>query len=230
MSYPFHEAANLFPLLAGDRFIALCESIKRFGVKEAIVLFHGKVIDGRNRCRAVEHLAKQGIKVPLPTREFEGATDLDVLDYVLSTNIRRDISKSQRAAIAVRADLLAQFFGREEPEGKPAEDHAEVLARASGVNRSYIFKAKIVAKKSISLLNQVCAGKINIPQALAKVRVMEVGTRRAEQAERLAMLEVRAGEMRRSVRGLPRGDALEKRFGELLNELRAAKQELGAKS
>jgi hypothetical protein len=50
----FHPFAELFPLLEGERFDALVDSIKRNGLREPIVLHEGRILDGRNRFRACE--------------------------------------------------------------------------------------------------------------------------------------------------------------------------------
>ena len=45
-------AAQVFPLLQGDEFQALCEDIREHGLQEPIKVLDGRVLDGRNRLRA----------------------------------------------------------------------------------------------------------------------------------------------------------------------------------
>jgi ParB-like chromosome segregation protein Spo0J len=45
----FHEYANLFPLLEGERFDALCADIEKNGLNEPIVVLKHQILDGRNR-------------------------------------------------------------------------------------------------------------------------------------------------------------------------------------
>jgi ParB-like chromosome segregation protein Spo0J len=49
-----HLLASIFPILdpKGDAFTTLVEDIKDNGLQEPIVLYEGKILDGRNRCRA----------------------------------------------------------------------------------------------------------------------------------------------------------------------------------
>jgi hypothetical protein len=52
--YDFHELANEYPLIEGDEFDNLVEDIRKHGILEPIVLFQGKILDGRNRYRAAK--------------------------------------------------------------------------------------------------------------------------------------------------------------------------------
>ena len=50
---PIHPAAELFPLMDGDEFASLVDSIKAQGLREAAWLTaDGALLDGRNRVRA----------------------------------------------------------------------------------------------------------------------------------------------------------------------------------
>jgi hypothetical protein len=49
VKYPWHPAAELFPLLKGDKFDDLVNDIRTHGLQQPIVLYQGKILDGRNR-------------------------------------------------------------------------------------------------------------------------------------------------------------------------------------
>ncbi len=51
-SIEFHPISMLFPLIEGEAFDELVTDIKAHGLHEPIVMFEGKVRDGRNRYRA----------------------------------------------------------------------------------------------------------------------------------------------------------------------------------
>jgi hypothetical protein len=107
----FHPFANSFPLMEGAEFDALVADMKANGLREKIDLYQGKIVDGRNRYRALQRL---GIDPSAdPSRYFRKAiyahsvggdiapheqdNDAKVLAYVVSRNIhRRHLTTEQR--------------------------------------------------------------------------------------------------------------------------------------
>ena len=53
---PIHPAAELFPPMSESELRELGEDIKKNGLTSSIVLFEGKLLDGRNRLDAIELL------------------------------------------------------------------------------------------------------------------------------------------------------------------------------
>jgi hypothetical protein len=92
----FHKLASCFPLLTGADYAALVADIKMHGLIEPIVLFEGKILDGRNRYRAC-----LGARVEPRYRNFTG-TYAEAAAFVISANIhRRHLTpKDKRKAIA----------------------------------------------------------------------------------------------------------------------------------
>src|SRR5262245_59019511 len=92
---PFHDAASIFPLLEGEEFESLKADILTRGLQEPIVLYEGKILDGRNRYRACLAVSVQP--------RFEQYRGDDPRAYVWSLNFeRRHLTREQRAALAVR--------------------------------------------------------------------------------------------------------------------------------
>ena len=95
-TYEVHEIANLFPLMSPEEFDRLKASIDAHGLLEAILLFEGKVIDGRHRYRACRELGVVG-----RFEQFSGDHD-EAIARTLALNFhRRHLTTVQRAALGV---------------------------------------------------------------------------------------------------------------------------------
>lgn len=95
----FHPLANLFPLLQGEDYTALCRDVAARGLEDPITLYEDLVLDGRNRYRAC---LDTGTAPRFVT--YEGA---DPFGFVVSRNLyRRHLTESQRALIARRLATL----------------------------------------------------------------------------------------------------------------------------
>lgn len=93
--YEVHPAAEIFPLLEGQAFEALCADIKTNGLEQMVTLFDGKILDGRNRMRACEIV---GVKP-----DFDEHDGGDPVAFVVSLNLhRRHLNESQRSMVAAR--------------------------------------------------------------------------------------------------------------------------------
>jgi ParB family chromosome partitioning protein len=95
VTLPVHPAATLFPMMDAEALQALADDIREHGQREAVILYHGAVLDGRNRLRACE-LA--GVE-PLTCVRDDIASPTT---FVLSLNLhRRHLTPAQRAALGV---------------------------------------------------------------------------------------------------------------------------------
>lgn len=92
-----HPAALILPKMSEDEFEEFKEDILGNGLIEPLVLFQGKVLDGRNR-----YLACKELGIEVWARNWEGG--MDPVDYVVSKNIhRRQLTPTQRANAAAKA-------------------------------------------------------------------------------------------------------------------------------
>jgi hypothetical protein len=123
--YPVHPVATLFPLMAGDEFEALVESIDKHGLRDPVVLQGGVLIEGRNRVLAVELLRARGRDIALTTVEWWPGPGDSTAQYIYDKNIsRRHLTDAQRAQIAarVRPIIEAEFAAaRAKTQIKPGE-------------------------------------------------------------------------------------------------------------
>jgi len=106
--YVIHPAASVFPLIEGDRFQSLVDSIEQHGVQSPIVSYKGEVLDGRNRLRAVMKLRDEGHTVELPFVEWDSKCGLSATEWVAAQNLdRRHLSDdAYTAAVAALNRIL----------------------------------------------------------------------------------------------------------------------------
>jgi ParB-like chromosome segregation protein Spo0J len=97
---PFHPLADIFPLMEGKEFDELVADIKAHGLRESIVIYDGKILDGRNRWRAalaaglsVETIIEHHTRQDYYLRQGK----VDPAAYVISKNIhRRHLTAEQK--------------------------------------------------------------------------------------------------------------------------------------
>lgn len=180
--YETHPAADVFPLIEGAEFDALCADIREHGLREPITRMRLKgkrlVLDGRNRLRACEATGTRPV-----WREYEGDSPTA---FVVSLNLkRRNLTKSQATACAVemlplfeaeakarqRHGTTAPGKGRTlrdtGPEALPDEKRArEQVASQFGVSGRHVQRAKKLAQTAPQLLDAVKAGKMDLGTAV----------------------------------------------------------------
>lgn len=156
-----HEYAQLFPLMVGDEYVALRDDIHENGQHEPIVLFEGKILDGRNRYSACIDLQQ----TPQITH-FEGTSD-EALEYALSKNLyRRQLSVAQRALVAASMSALRKAQQAATDGGKTAALDVEAAAKLLRVSpRSVSSACKVVRDGAPALQEEVKRGRITISAA-----------------------------------------------------------------
>jgi hypothetical protein len=167
----WHEAANIFPLVPDQELQDLAVDIKKFGLKNPIVLLNDKVLDGRNRLLACR-LAGVNPKIESRNPDKLGSP----VAWVLSQNLqRRHLDAGQRAMIATKAETQFAVEAKqrqgartdikaklpESPKGQ-ARDHA---AATCHVSPRYVQDAKKVVNESPKLAAKVESGAISLPEA-----------------------------------------------------------------
>jgi|688.fasta_scaffold651033_2 ParB-like chromosome segregation protein Spo0J len=86
--FTVHPAAAVFPLIEGDDFNDLCESIRMHGVQHPAVVRGNELLDGRNRMRACEALKAQGWSGSCPVVEWKD-DGRNVAEWIWDTNALR---------------------------------------------------------------------------------------------------------------------------------------------
>src|SRR5262245_46132655 len=158
-----HEIAKDSPGLDSDKFDRVYKhlgaSIKARGLLEAIILYEGKILDGRHR-----HAACIRHDVAPRFIEFTGTPE-EALDLVIGRNLlRRHLSVSQRAIWAAklvntrqgeRIDLLATKVGVSEESVRRARKILESAKRSDGGKAilSFVLRGEVTVKAGAKVID-----------------------------------------------------------------------------
>lgn len=116
----FHELSNKYPLMVGAEFKQLCDDILANGLREPIILFAGKILDGRNRHRAC---VASGVEP-----RYEEYVGDDPEAFVDSLNLHRR-HLSAEAQSKARAERVARVA-----EARSAGESLPSIAESEGVS------------------------------------------------------------------------------------------------
>jgi len=154
-----------------DRKILLNEIRENgFDPQLPIILFEEKILDGWQR-----YMVCQELEIEPIFESFTGNT-VEAMQFMLRTNKRRNLTSSQRAAIASQADGILNDLQQEAKEkqktkGKELEPvHVDKeVAKMYQTNPNYIHKARKLQKENPEEFEKVKAGIKSIPQATKKL-------------------------------------------------------------
>jgi hypothetical protein len=125
----FHPLADIFPLMEGAEFDALVADIKAHALRTKITLHEGKILDGRNRYRA---MLAAGHTTPISSGHFCKYKSLvpgdTPLDYVIRANLhRRHLTAEQKREIIAKL-LKAEPEKSDRQIGKQAKVDGKTVA------------------------------------------------------------------------------------------------------
>jgi ParB-like chromosome segregation protein Spo0J len=172
MHHNIHPVANIFPEISEEELKILADDIKKHGLREPIILYDEKIIDGRSRYAACKIAA-----VSPRFRIWEGNSSL--VDYVLSLNLhRRHLTPGQKAAIAAEALPHYEAEAKERQrlsQGKGVKvlqdcstlkgESAEHAAHAIGASPRNVYEIKKIKAANPNLHQKIKEGKLSIPAA-----------------------------------------------------------------
>jgi ParB-like chromosome segregation protein Spo0J len=164
--YEYHRLSNLFPLMTDSEIAKLAEDIKVNGLAFPIILYDGKILDGRNR-----YLACRKAGVQPDFWEYEGDAPIQ---FVLSLNLeRRHLTISQRAAIAAELATLPQG-ARTDLASNEARFSQQQAGDAMDVSRSSVQRAVEVRTADPELHEKVKAGEVSVEEARRAIPMARV--------------------------------------------------------
>lgn len=120
MELRLHPVVRLFPRMTEEEFTALVEDIKEHGQREPVLIYNGRIIDGRHRWLACEQL-----EIECEVEEWDGEGSF--VDAVVSRNLlRRSLDVSQRAVVA------AEILPYKEKEARARQKDAGANGKKGG--------------------------------------------------------------------------------------------------
>lgn len=165
----FHPLAELFPLLSVPEQSDFADRIERDGYDPShpIVIFEGKILDGRNRWSACDALRMEGrLAAPPPCVEFSGESPFA---FVLQENLhRRHLNESQRAMVAERLATMKQGARTDlAPIGARSQQEAATLLN---VSRRSVQRAAALREKAPALAESVEIGLVTLHEASRAIK------------------------------------------------------------
>lgn len=174
--YEFHPYASVLPMLGVADANELAADIQANGLREEIVLFEGKILDGRNRFRACKTVG-----VEPRFRDFNG--DGDPIDYIVSVNIkRRHLTQSQKATCVAKIANL--------PRGNPNLKTSKTPTNPKSVQDTELGKTAAQVAKEIGVSTSTVEQAKRVIREAPKETVEEV--ERGEKSVATAVKEIKA--------------------------------------
>lgn len=145
-----HTLCDLVPGgMSEEEHTALVEDIRTHGVRQPIMLYEGKVLDGRARYRACK-----SVGIECPTAEFKG-TEAEAHHFVLSLNLHRRTLSGMQKALAV-AEEYRRSVNTDGP--KPSQ---ETISKRYGVSKQTLSLClKALDSKNTMLLTRMRRGEV----------------------------------------------------------------------
>ena len=178
----FHEIAKPIPMMNPEELGRLKDDIKANGLLEPIVLYEGKILDGRNRYLAC-------IEVGIEPRYIQYEGDAPV-QYAISKINRRNLNAGQLAFIALKYKPLLEEEAKKRSGMRTdlcEPVHTGSMGRASdkagellGVTGRYVSYAEEVKEKAPELVPQVLSGEMPLTKAIQEVKNQEKLEKRKE--------------------------------------------------
>lgn len=158
MKYLPHEIANIFPMMTPDEFVSLKADIRERGLKNPVILYEGRILDGRNRFKACQEVGAE-----IKTVDYDGDNALaDVISWNLK---RRHLNESMRGMVAAKMANLPAHRPEDNPANLQSSTRAEA-AKMLNISERTVNTAKKVEKNGIpELIEKVEQGAVSVSAA-----------------------------------------------------------------
>jgi len=181
MRTPFKD---IIPALTPDEYNQLEANILTDGIREPLILWGDKIVDGHNRYKiALRH------NLPYRTAQTEFKDDATVKAWIIKNQFgRRNLTSFQRAELALKLkyifqekakenlSLAGQSYSPREGLQKSAKvtsliDTREEIAEIAGVSHDTIYKVEKIKKQApIDVIERINKGDITINRAFLEIK------------------------------------------------------------
>lgn len=174
------EFKNLIPALSAEEFKQLEENCLAEGIRDAIITWHGYIIDGHNR---YEIATKHKLKYESIEKSFD--SEEDVKEWMIHNQFgRRNLSNYQRSVLALELESVFSARAKEKQgqrtdikqisaESKPIETRKE-LAKVANVSHDTIAKVKVIqATATPEVKAKLSTGEVSINQVYQDIKKEE---------------------------------------------------------
>ena len=185
-----HPIADLFPMMSKGDYQRLKDDIEEHGLVEEITVYEGKILDGRNRHKALMELGKTNFSYNDFEDGFDDLEDIDAFQHIVSLNFcRRHLNPGQIAMVAVKiADILSDGITDGRPNKSVSSDKVSRNARSeaakmTGASTGNMSKAKTVKENDTDLAEQVEQGEVSLNKAHEKVKASKTPVETVEDTD-----------------------------------------------
>jgi hypothetical protein len=178
--YDFHPICLLFPRMTDEELQDLAEDLKAKGLLHDIILYEGKILDGRNRYIACP---MAGVEPRFTEWDGKGSP----LQSVISENlVRRHLTSSQKAVIAHDLLPLLEKEAKERTRLSPGRGKkvfqswntfsgngaaSKIAARIAHTNHNYVHAIKTIHNEAPELVEKIRSGVLSVPDATRLARL-----------------------------------------------------------
>lgn len=173
------EFQSLIPALSAEEYGQLEENILHDGIRDALIVWDGILLDGHNRYEIA-----QKYNLPYEVQEMNFDSRADAERWVILNQFgRRNLSAYDRSILALRLKPIIAAQAKERQEAginqyslcqksdKPAIDTKKEIAKAAGVSHDTIAKVeKIETQAPPEIKAAVKSGEMSINQAYQATR------------------------------------------------------------
>jgi len=172
-----HPIAEIFPLLPDEELEELSRDIEEKGLRSPIMIHEGKILDGRNRYRAIKLMPSWSGKLDLWwLTKYLGP---DPVEYVISVNHRRR-HLTYEQCVAAAAELANMSQGERTDLSEPSANWRKVsqnqAAELFKVSERSVQRAVALRRASSGKFEEFKSGKISLNAALRAVKPDPVPT------------------------------------------------------